>query len=77
MILLCCFYVTAILSFSGYEVVVKKIGSENWLDFFIPEADIYSPQGFKAWLDMAHIMDRWKVQCSAKPWSEMIEKRLG
>ena len=24
-----------------YEVLVKKAGTDVWLDFFIPEADIY------------------------------------
>ena len=27
----------------GYEVLVKKVGADSWVDFFIPEADIYNP----------------------------------
>jgi hypothetical protein len=27
----------------GYEVLVKKAGADSWVDFFIPEADIYNP----------------------------------
>ena len=28
---------------SGYEVIVKKAGQEAWVDFLIPEADIFNP----------------------------------
>ena len=27
----------------GYEVLVKKAGTDNFIEFFIPEADIYNP----------------------------------
>ena len=27
----------------GYEVCVKKAGSDRWEDFFIPESDVYNP----------------------------------
>ena len=32
--------------FLGYEVLVKIAGAESWIDFFIPEADIYNPVRF-------------------------------
>ena len=28
--------------YTGYEVLVKKAGADTWVDFFIPESDIYS-----------------------------------
>ena len=31
------------IKIQGYEVLVKKAGAESWIDFFIPEADIYNP----------------------------------
>ena len=49
---------------------------DDWVDFFIPESQIYNPVSFKCRLDLAHLRIRWKVQCSAKAWRNMIEKRL-
>lgn len=62
---------------AGYEVKVKKETQDVWLEFFIPERDIYSPVSFKTWLDLAHLRIRWKILCNGKSWREMIEKRLG
>ena len=61
---------------AGYEVKIKKAEMDDWVDFFIPESQIYNPVSFKCWLDLAHLRIRWKVQCSAKAWRNMIEKRL-
>ena len=30
----------------GYEVIVKKAGSDEWKDMFIPDADISNPKTF-------------------------------
>ena len=56
---------------------VKKAGADNWVDFFVPESDIYNPINFKNWLDTAHLRIRWKLTCNGKAWRDMIEKRLG
>ena len=56
---------------------MKKAGADFWVNFFIPEADIYNPASFKSWLDLAHLRVRWKLQANGKSWRDMIDKRLG
>ena len=54
----------------------RRLSWITGLTIFIPESQIYNPVSFKCWLDLAHLRVRWKVQCSAKAWRNMIEKRL-
>ena len=65
------------MCFPGYEVKVKTTGMDQWLNFFIPESEIYNPCAFKKWLDFAYLRLRWKLQCNGKSWRDMIERRLG
>ena len=53
-----------------------KAGIDVWLDFFVPECDIHNPVAFKCWIDKAHLRVRWKLQCNAKSWRDMMETRI-
>ena len=36
--------------------MVKKVGSDIWLDFFIPECDIYNPIRYFWYIIMGNIL---------------------
>ena len=64
------------LFYLGYQVLVKKAGMDEWLDFFITEADIYNPVRQAVISDKQYMLMSIVAYFSFKVWLDLAYLRI-